>query len=293
MRGNMKYEGSVYRPPSEARSLIIQATIGCAHNTCVFCSMYRAKDFRVRQMEEIKRDILEGAGAYGKRVEKIFLADGDALCIPTEEMLEILEFIREKMPWIHQISSYATTQDLLEKGEEELKAIREAGLALLYIGAESGDDVVLHRMAKGVTADQIGEAGVKAKEAGFKTSVTLISGLGSQERKAEHAIESARLISRMRPDYLGFLTLMLDEPAPICRLVERGEFSLLTPHEVMEEMELFLSHVDSEGTIFRANHASNYVNLRGNLNEDRAALLDRVRRAKRQMDYKEEYFRGL
>ncbi|MDD7026017.1 MAG: radical SAM protein [Lachnospiraceae bacterium] len=289
----MKYEGIVYRPPSEARSLIIQVTIGCAHNTCVFCNMYREKNFRIRQMGEIKADILEGAGQYGKRVEKVFLADGDALCIPTRQMLEILNFIREKMPWIQQISAYATTQDILEKKEEELREIREAGLQLLYIGAESGDNVVLHRMAKGVTAEEIGEAGEKAKGCGFKTSVTLISGLGSRERKAEHAIESARLISRMKPDFLGFLTLMLEEPAPICRLVERGEFQLLTPQEVMEEMKLFLTNVDSEGTIFRSNHASNYVNLRGRLNEDKPNLLEKVREAMKNMDYKAELFRGL
>jgi len=289
----MKYEGIVYRPPSEARSLIIQVTIGCAHNTCVFCNMYRAKNFRIRPMEEVKADILEGAGLYGKRVEKVFLADGDALCIPTPQMLKLLAFIRENMPWVKQIAAYATTQDILEKSEEELKRIREGGLSLLYIGAESGDDQVLHRMAKGVTAGQIGDAGVKAKEAGFKTSVTLISGLGSRERKREHAIESARLISRMKPDFLGFLTLMLEEPAPICRLVERGEFSLLTPQEVMEEMELFLTHVDSEGTVFRSNHASNYVNLGGNLNRDKETLLAQVHMAMENMSYKAEYFRGL
>lgn len=289
----MRYEGIVYRPPSEARSLIIQVTIGCAHNTCIFCNMYRAKQFRIRKMEEIKQDISEGLAQYGKRVEKLFLADGDALCIPTEQMLEILAFIRKKAPWIQQISAYATTQDILEKGDEELAEIRKAGLQLLYIGAESGDDEVLHRMAKGVSAAQIGEAGVKAKSCGFKTSVTLISGLGSRERKKEHALYSARLISQMKPDYLGFLTLMLEEPAPICRLVERGEFILLPPREVMEEMEVFLSNVDSDGTVFRANHASNYVSLRGTLNEDKELLLRKIREAVRNMDYKPEYYRGL
>lgn len=289
----MNYEGIVYRPPSEARSLIIQATIGCAHNTCVFCNMYRAKNFRVREMADIKADILEGAQAYGSLVQKVFLADGDALCMKTEDMLELLAFIKVNLPWVSQIAAYATTQDILEKTEEELKQIREAGLELLYIGAESGDNVVLHRMAKGVTAEEIGEAGEKAKDCGFRTSVTLISGLGSKERMKEHALESARLISRMKPDYLGFLTLMLEEPAPICRLVERGDFLLLSPGEVMEEMEIFLSHVDSEGTVFRANHASNYVNLKGTLNGDREQLLEQIKKAVKKMNYKPEYYRGL
>ena len=289
----MNYEGIVYRPPSEARSLIIQATIGCAHNTCVFCNMYRAKNFRVREMADIKADILEGAQAYGSLVQKVFLADGDALCMKTEDMLELLAFIKVNLPWVSQIAAYATTQDILEKTEEELKQIREAGLELLYIGAESGDNVVLHRMAKGVTAEEIGEAGEKAKDCGFRTSVTLISVLGSKERMKEHALESARLISRMKPDYLGFLTLMLEEPAPICRLVERGDFLLLSPGEVMEEMEIFLSHVDSEGTVFRANHASNYVNLKGTLNGDREQLLEQIKKAVKKMNYKPEYYRGL
>lgn len=289
----MQYEGIVYRPPSEARSLIIQATIGCAHNTCIFCNMYRSKQFRVREMKAIKGDILEGAKTYGRLTRRVFLADGDALCMDTKDLLEILAFIQENLPWVEQISSYATTQDILEKTEEELKQIHEAGLDLLYIGAESGDNTVLHRMAKGVTAEQLGEAGEKVKRCGFRTSVTLISGLGSKERMREHALGSARLISRMKPDYLGFLTLMLEEPAPICRLVERGDFQLLSPEEVMEEMAIFLENVDSEGTVFRANHASNYVNLKGNLNEDKENLLAQIRQAKDQMNYKPEYYRGL
>ncbi len=289
----MEYEGIVYRPPSEAQSLIIQATIGCAHNTCLFCAMYRGKQFRVRAMEEIKADIAEGARLYGRYVERVFLADGDALAMTTEQMVEILSFVRQQLPHAKLISSYATAQDLLAKSPQELEAIREAGLDLLYIGAESGDDQVLHSMAKGVTAQQLSEAGVKAHGAGFRTSVTLISGLGSRERLAQHATESARLISVMKPEFLGFLTLMVEEQAPLFKLVQQGKFQLLEPDEVMEEMELFLQEVDSEGTVFRANHASNYVNLRGTLNQDRERLLDQIRHARSSTSYKPEYFRGL
>lgn len=289
----MEYEGIVYRPPSEAQSLIIQATIGCAHNTCLFCAMYRGKQFRVRAMEEIKADIAEGARLYGRYVERVFLADGDALAMTTNQMVEILSFIRQRLPHAKHISSYATAQDLLAKSPQELEAIREAGLDLLYIGAESGDDQVLHSMAKGVTAQQLAEAGVNAHGAGFRTSVTLISGLGSRERLAQHATESARLISVMKPEFLGFLTLMVEEAAPLTKLVRQGKFQLLEPDEVMEEMELFLQEVDSEGTVFRANHASNYVNLRGTLNQDRERLLDQIRHARSSTSYKPEYFRGL
>lgn len=289
----MEYEGIVYRPPSEAQSLIIQATIGCAHNTCLFCAMYRGKQFRVRAMEEIKADIAEGARLYGRYVERVFLADGDALAMTTDQLIEILAFVRQQLPHAKLISSYATAQDLLAKSPQELEAIREAGLDLLYIGAESGDDQVLHSMAKGVTAQQLAEAGVKAHGAGFRTSVTLISGLGSRERLAQHATESARLISVMKPEFLGFLTLMVEEAAPLTKLVRQGKFQLLEPDEVMEEMALFLQEVDSEGTVFRANHASNYVNLRGTLNQDRERLLDQIRHARSSTSYKPEYFRGL
>ena len=289
----MQYEGIVYRPPSEAQSLIIQATIGCAHNTCVFCSMYRGKKFRVRKMEDIKADIAEGARLYGRYVSKVFLADGDALAMTTQDMVEILAFVKQQLPQVTQISSYATAQDLLEKSLDELQLIKDSGLDLLYIGAESGDNQVLHSMAKGVTAEQLAQAGIKAHQAGFRTSVTLISGLGSRQRLKEHALESARLISQMQPEFLGFLTLMVEEQTPLSKLVQQGKFQLLEPDEVMEEMELFLQAVDSPGTVFRANHASNHVNLRGTLNQDKERLLNQIRQARSNTSYKPEYFRGL
>ena len=289
----MQYEGIVYRPPSEAQSLIIQATIGCAHNTCVFCSMYRGKKFRVRKMEDIKADIAEGARLYGRYVSKVFLADGDALAMATQDMVEILSFVKQQLPQVTQISSYATAQDLLEKSLDELQLMKESGLDLLYIGAESGDNQVLHSMAKGVTAEELAQAGLKAHQAGFRTSVTLISGLGSRQRLREHALESARLISQMNPEFLGFLTLMVEEQAPLFKLVQQGKFQLLEPDEVMEEMELFLQEVDSPGTVFRANHASNYVNLRGTLNQDKERLLNQILQARSNTSYKPEYFRGL
>ena len=211
----------------------------------------------------------------------------------TQDMVEILSFVKQQLPQVTQISSYATAQDLLEKSLEELQLIKDSGLDLLYIGAESGDNQVLHSMAKGVTAEQLAQAGIKAHQAGFRTSVTLISGLGSRQRLREHAIESARLISQMKPEFLGFLTLMVEEQAPLFKLVQQGKFQLLEPDEVMEEMELFLQEVDSPGTVFRANHASNYVNLRGTLNQDKERLLNQIRQARSNTSYKPEYFRGL
>lgn len=289
----MQYEGVVYRPPSEARSLIIQVTIGCAHNRCTFCSMYKEKHFRIRAITDVLGDLKNSRELYGKQIEKIFFADGDALVVPTKDLLLLLSFIKKEMPWVKQVASYAAPRDLLIKSAEELKELSNAGLSLLYIGAESGSDQVLTQIQKGATRADLIEACTKAKLCGFRTSVTLISGLGSAKLFEEHARDSASLISAIKPDYLGFLTLMLEKPAPIVKLVQDGSFPLLSPDQVMEEMEIFLNEVDSEGTVFRSNHASNYVMLKGTLNKDREALLHTVIEARKQVSYRKETWRRL
>lgn len=289
----MRYEGMVYRPPSEARSLIIQVTIGCAHNKCTFCTMYKDKKFRIRKKEEILEDFQMAYDTYGDCIRRIFLADGDALVVKTPDLLEILDFIRMRFPSTERVTSYGTPKDILRKSEEELKALAAAGLDMVYMGAESGDAVTLERINKGVTREEVIEAGRKLRKCGIKSSITLISGLGGRKRLREHAIESAKLISDIRPDYVGFLTLMLDESTEIYRQIQEGEMELLTPDDVVEEMRLFLTNVDSEGTVFRANHASNYVILKGDLNKDIGAMLaqlDEVEAAKR---YRPERVRGL
>ena len=174
----MEYEGTVYRPPSEARSLIIQVTVGCAHNRCTFCNMYRVKKFRVRTKEEIMKDLDECRDYYGPYVSRVFFADGDALVVKTELLLELLAYVHKNFPYVERITSYGTAKDVLAKSEEDLKALAAAGLEMVYIGAESGDDRVLEHIHKDVTAAQIAAAGQKLKRCGIKTSVTLISGLG-------------------------------------------------------------------------------------------------------------------
>jgi len=200
----MRYEGIVYRPPSEARSLIVQVTIGCAHNTCTFCNMYKAKDFRVRSMEEIMEDLKEAHNSYGAYVQKVFLADGDALVLQTEKLLEILKAVRELFPNCTRVASYGTAQDILRKSEEELKSLQKAGLGIVYVGAESGDDEILASICKGVTAEELKAAGQKLKRCGIQTSVTLISGLGGRSKVEEHARSCAELISAMNPEYASF-----------------------------------------------------------------------------------------
>lgn len=289
----MRYEGLVYRPPSEARSLIVQVTIGCAHNKCTFCTMYKDKQFRVRKKEEVLEDFQMAYDTYGDRIRRIFLADGDALIVRTPDLLDILNFIREKFPSTERVTSYGTPGDILRKSEEELKSLARAGLDMVYMGAESGDAVTLERINKGVTREEIIEAGQKLRRCGIRSSITLISGLGGRERKREHAVESAKLISAIKPDYVGFLTLMLDESTEIYRQIQAGEMELLTPEEVVEEMRLFLTNVDSQGTMFRANHASNYVILKGNLNEDIEEMLQRLDEVEKAGKYRPERVRGL
>lgn len=287
----MQYEGTVYRPPSEARSLIVQVTVGCAHNTCTFCTMYKDKKFKIRPLEDVLADFDEAAMLYGNHIRRIFLADGDALIVKTEMLVQILDYIWKKFPNLERVTAYGTTQDVLLKSEEELKQLKAAGLDMVYMGIESGDAQILRDVHKGVTREQISEAGRKLDRCGILCSVTLISGLGGRQRLREHAIESASLISEIKPAYVGFLTLMIGPQAPIYSKIVSGELELLNPEDVVEEMKLFLQNVDSEGTVFRSNHASNYVILKGTLNEDIPSMLDYLQQVEEQGKYREERWR--
>ena len=283
----MEYEGIVYRPPSEARSLIIQVTIGCAHNTCTFCNMYKAKKFRVRNMLEILSDLEEASRSrYAGYIEKVFLADGDALVMKTEDLLTILSAVRRLFPNVTRVASYGTAQDILRKSEEELRQLKEAGLGIVYVGAETGDNEILKYINKGVTAEEVIAAGQKLKRCGIHTSVTLISGLGGRGRVKEHALSCAKLISEMNPEYASFLTLRLYEGTPMYDDVVEGRFERITPDEIVDEMEIFLTNVDSPGTVFRTNHASNYVVLAGDLNEDIPQMLQTLEEAKKNHRYR-------
>ena len=282
----MKYEGVVYRPPSEARSLIVQVTIGCAHNTCTFCNMYKDKQFRVRKMEEIMADLQEAHDAYAAYVQKVFLADGDALIMKTEDLLTILAAVKELFPRVTRVAAYGTAQDILRKSEEELRLLKEAGLGIVYVGAETGDDEILEYIHKGVTAGEVIAAGQKLKRCGIATSVTLISGLGGRKKVKEHPLSCAKLITEMNPEYASFLTLRLYEGTPMYEDVVEGRFERITADEIMDEMKIFLENVDSPGTVFRTNHASNYVVLAGTLNEDIPEMMRTLEDAKQSRHYR-------
>ena len=289
----MRYKGKVYRPPSEAYSLIVQVTYGCSHNRCAFCDMYDDKHFAMRPMAEIREDFELARRVY-KRVERVFLADGDALMRKTADLIEILGLIYGLFPECERVSCYASPASLQVKNEDELRMLRARGLQMVYMGLESGCDAVLTRMQKGHDAAAIVAAGQKARCCGFALSVTAISGLGSVELWRQHAMDTARAVSEMKPEYLGLLTLMVEPGTPLEGWVRNGEFTLLSPLEVLKETELFLQQADSEGTVFRANHASNYLTLKGTLNGDREALLGQIAAALAgRRDLKPEFLRAL
>ena len=290
----MRYEGTVYRPPSEASSLIIQLTIGCARNTCTFCAMYKDKTFRVRDLQEVVED-LEMARKYYQRIKvrRIFLADGDALIVKTQDLLYILNKCKEYFPEVERISVYGAPKDIIHKTPEELKQLKEAGLDMVYMGLESGDDQVLKEVKKGVTAAEMIEAGQKVRAAGMVLSMTIISGLGGKKLMREHALNSAKVISAIKPEFVGFLTLLLEPGTPMYEQYRAGELDLLSPEEVLDETQLFIENVDAEGTVFRENHASNYIPLAGTLNAEKHIILEQIKRSKEQSSYRPETFRAL
>lgn len=290
----MRYEGDIYRPPSEAYSLLIQITIGCSHNKCTFCSMFKDKKFRVREVSEVLAD-LEMARRTYRRVDRIFLCDGDALCLATPKLMVVLDKIRALFPECRRVSVYGSAKDVLRKTPEELRQLRDGGLGMIYLGAESGSQKVLDNICKGVSREQMIEAVRKIEDCGIPASVTFISGLAGKDGWEEHAVETGKMISEMNASYVGLLTLMLDSRAPITKQIERGELKLLSGEEVVAETYLLLKHANpKKPCVFRSNHASNYVSLRGNLPEDKDRMMAQLQRAMEDTGMlKDERFRML
>lgn len=266
----MHYSGDVFRPPSEAYSLILQVTLGCSHNRCAFCYMYKAKQFSIRPLEEVFEDIDEAA-PY--RFRRVFLADGDALILPTETLVTILKRIRKRIPTCQRVGVYGSPNSILRKSPEDLALLKSLGLGIVYMGLESGNDELLKKFDKGFDSASIIEAGKKVKAAGLLLSVTAINGLGGAEMSEAHAIDTAKAFSAMKPDYIGMLTLRVYGNTPLSGWVKSGEFKLLEPLELARENRLLIEHMDCEGSVFRSNHASNYLSLAGTMNRDKEKLL--------------------
>lgn len=288
----MQYIGDVYRPPSEASSFILQCTVGCAQNTCRFCSMYKKDAFFMRPQDDILADMAEVA-EHWPDMRRLFLADGDALVMPTNRLVEILVSAKRRFPHLERASAYATVRDVLRKTDEELCTLRAHGLTLLYLGLESGADEILERIDKRQTQDEYVEAVLKAKRNGIASSVTLIFGLGERDGSDRHIAESAKAISRSKPAYASFLSLHLQPGAPLYDDVKEGRFTLLSDEEILDEMQSFILQVDSEGTIFRSNHASNPVPIAGTFNHDRESMLAQIEEARRWKAYRPRAWREL
>lgn len=289
----MKYEGMIYRPPSEANSLILQVTVGCSYNRCTFCSAYQGKRFRIKSFEEIKEDIDE-VSPY--RIRRVFLADGDALVIPQSDLLHILSYLKEKLRGLERVGIYANARDILQKDREELKALKEMGLGIIYLGLESGDPEVLKRIKKNATVDQLIQAGKKVKESGILLSVTVILGIGGIERSQSHAIETGRVLSEMDPDYVGALSLMVVPGTPIEKEIKTGKLILPTPFGLIQELETMITHCHFTHCFFASNHASNYLPLRIQMPEEKEGALKRIREVLNRKDpelLRPEYLRVL
>jgi len=278
MKGMMlDYAQPVYRPPSEAKSLIFQVTLGCSFNECSFCDMYRSKEYSERSWEEVKGEIDLMAKSLPDTT-RIFLADGDALNLSTDYMIQIVEYIYQKFPNLERVSCYAMPMNLLKKTPEELNMMNKAGLDRLYLGIETGNDIILKKVTKGATQKTMIKACNKAKDAGYSLSCMVILGLGGSKYTKENAVDTAKVINAVQPDYVGALTLYLENGIKNEFLTKfEGEFERLTDSQAIDELEQLISEIDvSDEIVFRANHGSNAYNVGGTFPQDKQEMLEKI-----------------
>lgn len=289
----IRYIPPVYRPPSEAQSLILPATDGCSWNKCTFCEMYQSKKFKARAEDEVLDNIRYAATLYGKSIRRVFLADGDALVLPTRRLLNILQTIQTEMPWVSRVSSYCLPRNLRKKSVAELKELKDAGLKLAYIGAESGDDAVLKFIQKGETFDSTLDALQKLKDAEITRSVMILNGLGGKNLSAQHAENSALLANAAQPEFLAVLVVSFPEGDLRLKAQFPG-WQMPSPLELLSEMAQFVAALKLNNTIFRSDHASNYLVLKGVLNRDKERLLEEIQHAQNHTELlRAEWQRGI
>ena len=292
----IQYQGSLYRPPSEANSLILQATLGCSYNECSFCGMYRDKRFRVRPLEELLQEIAWARREMGDHVRKVFLADGDALVAKPAFLGALLDACAEAFPNLRRVSCYASPQSLQVRSVEEMRELRDRGLTLYYLGIESGHDQVLEDLVKGVDAAEMIRVAQKANEAGVALSTMILLGAGGRALSREHALESARVVNAIQPRFVSTLVMTPVEDTPLWEQDARGEVDHLEPLELAAELRTFVAALELESSVFRSNHASNYLALAGTLPKDQqriVAQLDRVLATAGRGAFRPEWLRGL
>lgn len=273
-----EYEEPLFRPPCEAGSLIIQVTLGCPHNACTFCSMYKMKKYRVRGEEEVRADLRRARLLY-PRVPSIFLADGNTVAMNSDKLAGIIAYARDLFPEAQRVSSYGGARFLKGKSPEALKKLKEAGLDIIYLGLESGDDEILRLVNKGVDSQGMVEAARRVKEAGIALSAYVLLGLGGEERWEQHARNTALVLNRMRPDFIRPRTFYPVPGSELWEEIARGEFVEASGETVMRELRLMLGTLDVEGAHFLSDHVSNYVPVYGTLNRDREEMIAAIDRA--------------
>ncbi|TFG29133.1 radical SAM protein, partial [Candidatus Thorarchaeota archaeon] len=281
----LRYEGSIWRPPSEARSLILQATVGCSHNACIFCVSYKQKKYRVRGAKGIKSDLDSLPEHYKEGVNRVFLADGNALAIQTSELLSTLEILEQELPKLERVGIYGYAKDVREKSIDDLKALQELGLGIVYLGLETGDDELLRWSRKGVDSAENVRACKKIRAAKIPLSVTIILGLGGIEKSERHAVATAEVLNEIDPEYIGALTLMAPPGTSIHEMVQDKIFIPMKPMDVLRELKTLVEHLQLTECVFRTNHASNYLPIKGILNRDREQLIGILTKTIEQEDY--------
>ncbi|TFF96011.1 radical SAM protein [Candidatus Thorarchaeota archaeon] len=292
----MRYEGSIWRPPSEARSLILQATVGCSHNACIFCVSYKKKQYRVRGVKGIREDLASLSESQKRGVRRVFLADGNALAMETGELVEVLNLLSMELPSLERVGIYGYAKDVREKSIDDLRRLNEADLGIIYFGLETGDDRLLRWARKGVDRKESVAACKKIRKAGIPLSITIILGLGGPEKSERHAISTAEALNEIDPEYVGALTLMTPTGTRIHEMIESGEFELMSPMDILAELRILLQNLDLSNCIFRTNHASNYLPIAGTLGRDKHRLLetlDKVLESGKTESFRPDYARGL
>lgn len=271
----MHYEGDIIRPPSEAGSIILQATVGCSHNRCTFCGAYRDRRFRIKDRNELLAD-LDFAATYCLRQKTVFLADGNALTIPQGDLLDLLALVRTRLPQVRRVGLYANARDILRRNAYEMQQLRKLGLQRVYMGLESGHDPTLEAIRKGSDAAAMIRAGRLVREAGMFLSVTVLLGIAGSRHSMAHARATASVLNRMKPSQVAVLTLMVLDDLPLAGQYARGEFILPDRHGLFVELRTMLEGLDLKRAQFQANHASNYFELDGRLPKDKHAMLSRI-----------------
>ncbi|CCK82460.1 radical SAM protein [Desulfobacula toluolica] len=274
----MHYEGMMIRPPSEANSILLQVTLGCSHNKCTFCGTFREKRFNIKKDDIIFEDI-EFARKYCQRQNRLFICDGDAMIVPQKRLVKILKQIKDRLPWVERVGLYANTKGIGMKTDEQLKQLHDLGVKIAYMGLESGDDQVLKDIVKGADSAKMIKMGKRVKASGIKLSVTVIIGIGGKKRSEIHASETGRVLSAIDPDFVGALSLMLTPGTELHDQYERGEFELITPKQMLEELGLMFASTHLSNGFFHANHASNYLPIRAKLPEEKEQTLELISQA--------------